>query len=30
MGWYGFLGWTRFREKALYRLESGSSLAPNS
>lgn len=30
MGWYGYLGWTRFREKALYRLESGSSLAPNS
>lgn len=26
MGWYGFLGWTRFREKALYRLESGSSM----
>lgn len=29
MGWYGFLGWTVFRQKALYRLESGSSLAPN-
>lgn len=30
MGWYGFLGWSVFRQKALYRLESGSSLAPNS
>lgn len=30
MGWYGFLGWSIFRNKALYRLESGSSLAPNS
>lgn len=30
MGWYGFLGWTIFRQKALYRLESGSALAPNS
>lgn len=30
MGWYGYLGWTVFRQKALYRLESGSSLAPNS
>jgi N4-gp56 family major capsid protein len=30
MGWYGFLGWSVFRNKALYRLESGSSLAPNS
>lgn len=30
MGWYGFLGWTIFRQPALYRLESGSSLAPNS
>ena len=30
LGWYGFLGWTRFREPALFRLESGSSLAPNS
>jgi N4-gp56 family major capsid protein len=29
MGWYGFLGWTIFRQKALYRLESGSSLAAN-
>lgn len=26
MGWYGYLGWCRFREKALYRLESGSSI----
>lgn len=30
MGWYGFLGWTVFRQKALYRLESGSSVAANS
>jgi N4-gp56 family major capsid protein len=29
MGWYGFLGWTVFRQKALYRLETGSSLAAN-
>jgi N4-gp56 family major capsid protein len=29
MGWYGYLGWTIFRNKALYRLESGSSLAAN-
>lgn len=29
MGWYGFLGWTRFREKCLYRLEAGSSIAAN-
>lgn len=29
LGWYGFLGWTRFREKCLYRLESGSSIAEN-
>lgn len=28
MGWYGFLGWTRFRENCLYRLESGSSIDP--
>lgn len=27
LGWYGFLGWTRFREKCLYRVESGSSFA---
>lgn len=26
MGWYGFLGWCRFRENALYRLESSSSI----
>lgn len=24
LGWYGFLGWTRFREEALVRVESGS------
>ena len=24
LGWYGFLGWTIFRQKALYRVESGS------
>lgn len=29
LGWYGYLGWTRFREKALYRLEAGSSIADN-
>lgn len=29
LGWYGFLGWARFREAALYRLESGSSMSPN-
>lgn len=29
MGWYGYLGWGRFREEALYRLETGSSVAPN-
>lgn len=27
LGWYGFLGWTRFREAALYRVESGSGFA---
>ena len=27
MGWYGFLGWTRFREKCLYRIESGSAFS---
>lgn len=27
MGWYGFLGWTIFRQKSLYRIESGSSFA---
>jgi N4-gp56 family major capsid protein len=26
LGWYGFLGWTVFRQKALYRLETGSSI----
>lgn len=30
LGWYGFLGWTRFREEALVRVESGSSFAPAS
>lgn len=29
LGWYGFLGWSVFRQKCLYRLESGSSIAPN-
>lgn len=27
LGWYGFLGWTRFREKCLYRIETGSAFA---
>jgi N4-gp56 family major capsid protein len=27
MGWYGVLGFSRFREEALYRLETGSSIA---
>jgi N4-gp56 family major capsid protein len=27
MGWYGVLGFTRFREEALYRIETGSSIA---
>jgi N4-gp56 family major capsid protein len=27
LGWYGYLGWARFRENALYRLESGSSIS---
>jgi N4-gp56 family major capsid protein len=27
LGWYGFLGWTRFREKCLYRVETGSAFA---
>lgn len=27
LGWYGFLGWTVFRQKCLYRVESGSSFA---
>jgi N4-gp56 family major capsid protein len=26
MGWYGFLGWTIFRQPALYRIESSSSI----
>jgi N4-gp56 family major capsid protein len=26
LGWYGFLGWTVFRQKSLYRLETGSSI----
>ena len=27
IGWYGVLGWTRYREAALYRIETGSSIA---
>ena len=27
VGWYGLLGWKRYREAALYRIESGSSIA---
>ena len=27
MGWYGVLGFARYREEALYRVESGSSIA---
>lgn len=27
IGWYGLLGWKRFREAAIYRIESGSSIA---
>jgi len=27
IGWYGVLGWSRYREEALYRIESGSSIA---
>jgi N4-gp56 family major capsid protein len=27
IGWYGVLGFARFREEALYRIESGSSIA---
>jgi N4-gp56 family major capsid protein len=27
IGWYGVLGWSRYREQALYRIESGSSIA---
>jgi hypothetical protein len=26
MGWYGVLGFARYREEALYRIESGSSI----
>lgn len=29
LGWYGYLGWARFRENCLYRLESGSSISAN-
>lgn len=28
VGWYGVLGWSRFREEALARIETSSSLAP--
>ena len=27
IGWYGVLGFARYREEALYRIESGSSIA---
>lgn len=27
LGWYGFLGWTIFRQKALYRIESASAFS---
>jgi N4-gp56 family major capsid protein len=27
IGWYGVLGWSRYREEALYRIETGSSIA---
>jgi len=27
VGWYGLLGWKRFREASLYRIETGSSIA---
>jgi N4-gp56 family major capsid protein len=27
IGWYGLLGWKRFREQSIYRIESGSSIA---
>lgn len=30
IGWYGVLGWKRYREAALYRIESASSIATNS
>ena len=29
MGWYGVAGWARYREAALYRLETASSVRPN-
>jgi N4-gp56 family major capsid protein len=29
LGWYGYLGWTLFRQNAIWRLESGSSIDPN-
>lgn len=29
LGWYGYIGWTIFRQKALFRLESGSSISAN-
>lgn len=28
IGWYGVLGWKRYREAALYRIESTSSINP--
>jgi len=28
LGWYGDLGWARFREACIYRLESGSTITP--
>lgn len=28
LGWYGFLGWTIFRDDALWRIESSSSITP--
>jgi hypothetical protein len=27
VGWYSLQGWSRYREEALYRIESGSSIA---
>jgi N4-gp56 family major capsid protein len=30
IGWYGVLGWKRYREAALYRIESASSIGVNS
>jgi N4-gp56 family major capsid protein len=29
IGWYGLLGWKRYREEALYRIESASSIGVN-